>query len=74
MHSLQARLDEALAQLQQIIAAVRPGAGPDPAAPATLNATVEVDVGVGSIVARRWTRHPLCGCWYTSLTESADQG
>jgi bacteriocin biosynthesis cyclodehydratase domain-containing protein len=64
----------ALAQLQQIIAAVRADAGPAPAAPATLNATVEVDVGAGSIVARRWSRHPLCGCWHTSLTESADRG
>lgn len=64
----------ALAQLQQIIAAVRPDAAPAPAAPATLNATVEVDVGSASIVARRWNRHPLCGCWHTSLTESADRG
>ncbi len=64
----------ALAQVQQIIAAVRPDAGPAPAAPATLNATVEVDVGAGSIVARRWNRHPLCGCWHTSLTETADRG
>ena len=64
----------ALAQVQQIIAAVRPDAAPAPAAPATLNATVEVDVGSASIVARRWTRHPLCGCWHTSLTESADRG
>lgn len=64
----------ALAQLQQIIAAVRPGAAPAPAAPATLNATVEVDVGAGSIVARRWTRHPLCGCWHTSLTKPGNQG
>ena len=64
----------ALAQVQQIIAAVRPDAAPAPAAPATLNATVEVDVGSASIVAQRWTRHPLCGCWHTSLTESADRG
>lgn len=64
----------ALAQLQQIIAAVRPGAAPAPAAPATLNATVEVDVGAGSIVARRWIRHPLCGCWHTSLTKPGNQG
>jgi bacteriocin biosynthesis cyclodehydratase domain-containing protein len=64
----------ALAQLQQIIAAVRSDAAPAPAAPATLNATVEVDVGSASITGRRWSRHPLCGCWHTSLTESADRG
>jgi bacteriocin biosynthesis cyclodehydratase domain-containing protein len=56
----------ALGQLQQIIAAVRdrglPGGSPAPA-PATLNATVEVDVATGAIRARRWVRHPLCGCW-----------
>jgi len=54
----------ALGQLQQIIVAVRgrPGLSPAPA-PATLNATVEVDVGTGAIRARRWVRHPLCGCW-----------
>ena len=52
----------ALAQLQQILAAVRAG-DPPPPPPATLNATVEVDVAAASIVARRWSRHPLCGCW-----------
>lgn len=54
----------ALGQLQQIIAAVRgmPGATSSPA-PMTLNATVEVDVATHAIVARRWVRHPLCGCW-----------
>jgi len=56
----------ALGQLQQIIAAVRerglPGVSPAPV-PATLNATVEVDVAAGAIRARRWVRHPLCGCW-----------
>ncbi len=54
----------ALGQLQQIITAVRglPGGSPAPA-PATLDATVEVDVATQAIVARRWVRHPLCGCW-----------
>lgn len=51
----------AMGQLQQIIAAVH-GRVAAPA-PATLNATVEVDVAAQSIVARRWPRHPLCGCW-----------
>ena len=52
----------ALGQLHHIIAAVhgdQAGGGP----PATLNATVEVDVAAQRIRARRWSRHPLCGCW-----------
>ncbi len=65
----------ALGQLQQIIVAVRdcgspagpvesPGpAGSAPPEPATLNATLEVDVATHTILARRWPRHPLCGCW-----------
>lgn len=63
----------ALAQLQQIITAVgrRPALAP---VPATLNATVEIDVGAQSIIARRWPRHPLCGCWSAPLTVAADQG
>jgi len=64
----------ALGQLQQIIAAVRAGSVSEPPAPATLNATVEVDVASQSIRARRWSRHPLCGCWHTSLTRPADRG
>lgn len=63
----------ALDQLRQIIAAVGGNGGIVPA-PATLNATVEVDVGSPSIVARRWGRHPLCGCWRPPLTCAADQG
>lgn len=63
----------ALGQLQQIIAAVR--RRPDPApVPATLNASVEVDVGAQSIVARRWPRHPLCGCWTPTLTPATYEG
>jgi hypothetical protein len=52
----------ALGQLQQIITAVQNRPAPAPV-PATVGATVEVDVGTQSIVARRWPRHPLCGCW-----------
>ncbi len=67
----------ALGQLQQIVAAVR-GAGESAAsapAPATLNATVEVDVATHAIRARRWVRHPLCGCWPdVSGGRSADSG
>jgi nitroreductase len=55
----------ALSQVQQIITAARGvGTAACPVAPpATLNATVEVDVASQTIRARRWSRHPLCGCW-----------
>lgn len=62
----------ALNQINRVIAAVRgtayaPGAPGAPRArdsgpPPTLNATLEFDLGAGSIVARHWTRHPLCHC------------
>jgi hypothetical protein len=55
----------AMGQLQQIIAGVHaaaPGVSHAPP-PATLNTTLEVDIAVQSIRARRWPRHPLCGCW-----------
>jgi len=66
----------ALAQLQQIIGAVsgRGGGALSGPPPATLNATVEVDVASQSIVARRWVRHPLCGCWDPPLTGAPDKG
>ncbi len=56
----------ALHQVNRVIAAVRgmaamPGRR-DPGPPPTLNATLEFDVGAGSITARHWSRHPLCGC------------
>lgn len=51
----------ALSQIQQIIAGLRGSSAPAP--PATLDATLEVDVASQTIAARRWTRHPLCGCW-----------
>lgn len=54
----------ALGQLQRIIAAVRSGAGgvvPDP--PATFDTTWELDLAGQAIRTRRWSRHPLCGCW-----------
>jgi bacteriocin biosynthesis cyclodehydratase domain-containing protein len=51
----------ALSQVNRVIAAVRgQQAVPDPAPPAALNATLEFDVNAGSIVARRWAKHPLC--------------
>lgn len=64
----------ALSQVSQIIAAVRGVGTSGPAAPvaplATLDATLEVDVASSSIVARRWVRHPLCGCWPGRVAKS----
>ncbi|TGD84196.1 TOMM precursor leader peptide-binding protein [Mycolicibacterium sp. CH28] len=51
----------ALGQLQRIITAVR-GTEAAGAPPATLNTTLEVDVTTNTISARRWSRHPRCGC------------
>ncbi len=51
----------ALGQLQRIITAVR-GQEAAGAPPATLNTTLQVDVGNTTISARRWSRHPKCGC------------
>jgi bacteriocin biosynthesis cyclodehydratase domain-containing protein len=53
----------ALSQVNRVIGAVHgleavADAGPPPA----LNATLEFDLGAGSITARQWTRHPLCSC------------
>ena len=62
----------ALAQLQHIIGAVR-GTDPPGAPPATFNATVEVDIASHTIRARRWTRHPLCGCWHPRSALAARQ-
>ncbi|MFL0179586.1 TOMM precursor leader peptide-binding protein [Mycobacterium sp. SMC-15] len=53
----------ALGQVDRVIAAVRgTAAGAGLAAPPTLNATLELDLAAGSIVTRRWVRHPLCDC------------
>jgi len=53
----------ALSQVNRVIAAVRgQQAVPDPAPPPALNATLEFDLNAGSIVARQWTKHPLCSC------------
>ncbi|CQD19987.1 hypothetical protein BN000_04719 [Mycobacterium europaeum] len=50
----------ALSQVNRVIAAVRnQEAVPEPQ---TLNATLEFDLDAGAIVARQWTRHPLCPC------------
>jgi hypothetical protein len=54
----------ALNQIDRVICAVGSGNGvsSSPAPPSTLDATLEFDVNVGSIVARRWSRHPRCIC------------
>lgn len=53
----------ALSQVNRVIAAVRGReAGPDPGPPQALNATLEFDLHAGAIVARQWTKHPLCWC------------
>jgi len=62
----------ALGQLQHIIYAVR-GTDPPGDPPATFNATVEVDVASHTIRARRWSRHPLCGCWHPRTALAARQ-
>ncbi|MHA7649016.1 cyclodehydratase [Mycobacterium sp. ML4] len=49
----------ALSQVNQVIAAVR-GQRPDP--PAALNATLEFDLRANTLMARPWSRHPLCTC------------
>jgi hypothetical protein len=47
-----------------VIRAVRRGddAGSSAEPPPTLDTTLEFDVNTGAIVARRWSRHPRCGC------------
>jgi hypothetical protein len=54
----------ALTQVDKVIRAVRSGGGVADGAepPSTLDTTLEFDVGAGSIVARRWSRHPRCSC------------
>lgn len=51
----------ALSQVNRVIAAVR-GQETDHDPPSALNATLEFDLRAGCIVARHWTRHPLCRC------------
>lgn len=52
----------ALNQIDQVLRAVRGDAGHDADPPATLNTTLEFDVGAGTVLARHWSRHPHCGC------------
>ncbi len=54
----------AVNQVDRVIRAVRGGheVGDAPEPPLTLDTTLEFDVNVGAIVARRWSRHPKCVC------------
>lgn len=53
----------ALSQIERVIAAIR-GTTTERhlTAPPALNATLELDLATGSIMTRRWVRHPLCDC------------
>ena len=54
----------ALNQVDLVIRAMRtdPDSRDASTAPITLDTTVEFDVGTGSVVTRRWSRHPACAC------------
>ena len=54
----------ALNQIDRVIAAVGTGStvGATTEPPPTLDTTLEFDVNAGSIMARRWSRHPRCWC------------
>lgn len=54
----------ALTQVDLVLRAIRDDPGPEgpPPEPMTLDTTVEFDVGTGSVLTRRWSRHPACGC------------
>ena len=50
----------ALGQLTRVIAGVRGTPCPPPSA---LNTSWQIDISNDTMTARRWPRHPLCGCW-----------
>ncbi|KAA8958157.1 cyclodehydratase [Mycobacterium sp.] len=52
----------ALSQVDRVIGAVTGSPTPDHGPPPALNATLEFDIHAGSILARQWTKHPLCSC------------
>ena len=49
----------ALREIEHVLRAVR-GDGTD--SPSTLDTTLEFEVATGTSTARRWSRHPNCGC------------
>lgn len=51
----------ALDQVDRVLRVVHNAPGQAPPPP-TLDATLECDVTAGTIVARRWQRHPRCSC------------
>lgn len=51
----------ALTQVERVVLAIRAGRDAAPP-PMTLDATVEFDVGDGSVVTKHWSRHPACSC------------
>lgn len=63
----------ALAQVHQIMNAVRDTTTAG-APPATIDTTMEVDISSHTIVARRWSRHPRCGCSTPHLPATTLQG
>ncbi len=54
----------ALTQVDLVVRAMRddPDGADTGSAPITLDTTVEFDVGSGSVLTRRWSRHPACTC------------
>lgn len=54
----------ALNQVERVVRAVHGGLdlADTGEPPSTLNTTLEFDVNVGSVAARRWPRHPRCDC------------
>ncbi|MGV0791572.1 cyclodehydratase [Mycolicibacterium sp. XJ1819] len=52
----------ALNQVDRVIRAVVGGRADWAGPPPTLDTTLEFDVNLGSVVARRWSRHPHCSC------------
>ncbi|MGA9376500.1 MAG: cyclodehydratase, partial [Mycobacterium sp.] len=54
----------ALTQVDLVVRALRDDSDTRdvPPIPITLDTTVEFDVGTGSVVTRRWSRHPACTC------------
>lgn len=51
----------ALTQVDRVVRAIRADSGAV-AAPMTLDTTVEFDVADGSVMTKRWSRHPGCSC------------